>query len=175
MFLSTKNFCKMFLTSNICVWPGRVCAPLQPFIWQENYNVMNWRVRMDDKGGFCARVTPEIISPQFESLSAAALFQCQFTSWSKVLFTWRFITIPSIHYGATFIRRWFFSTQFELLASLAVVFLLQWQFITWLPFTADSHYQRGSRKETSEDEIFVGPLFPIRGDALNCFLLLDAC
>ena len=58
-------FWKMFLTANICVWPGRVDAPSQPFIWEQNYNVMNWRVRMCDKGGFCARVTPEIISTQF--------------------------------------------------------------------------------------------------------------
>lgn len=34
-------FCKMFLTANICVWPGRVDAPSQPFIWEQNYNVMN--------------------------------------------------------------------------------------------------------------------------------------
>ena len=66
---------------------------------------------MDDKGGFCARVTPEIISSQFESLATA----------------------------------------------VAAVALLQCQFITCLPFTADSHYQRGSRKEMSEEEIFVGP------------------
>ena len=35
------SFCKMFLTANICVWPGRVDAPSQPFIWEQNYNVMN--------------------------------------------------------------------------------------------------------------------------------------
>ena len=59
-----------------------------------------------------------------------------------------------------FVHEWhqkLFLRSLNRLLLVAAVALLQCQFITCLPFTADSHYQRGSRKETSEEEIFVGP------------------
>ena len=156
ILLKTKPFCKMFLTANIGVCPSRVCNRKN---WQQNL-LSTW---FDNKNvfsnSFFWHENLQNVFWQGTSVSAQVVFArpCSHLFGRKITTSWTEESEWTTKGG--FVHKWHQKLFLRSLnrSPLAALALLQCQFITWLPFTADSHYQRGSRKETSEEEIFVGP------------------